>query len=1193
MRKFLFLCLTALCSLVTQGLWAQDTGTLSWPLYTVSEYGDDGTTPTKASAMLDATTSPESAFASTSVTYGGDVALATSNTTRIITDNNSSNSTFGQTQVFTCFSNTKNDTDLTEDDAVEFNFTMAEGYTFTPTKITFYAGRIGTDGGHFTAFWVSDKDSHTGDITEDEKLVDATSSDDDFLGRLNASTTTYTYYEITPNVSVATTGTGSIGFSYYNAGTSSSGEFRSFGLSEINITGTVTTPEGATFELTLSPDGTDEVVSIPEITVTPAEGYTISDTTEDDTLEITLTATIDGAEVSYTGTATVDETAGTATITFADEEGNAITTEGEYTLTIPEGYFVTEDGATSNAATATYTVAATQEPGPEVEYPATATWDWQNNKPEGISETNIEGTTGTVASDVDGIELYVDATSGKLAGRYTETNQDAQMNQGTIIRVPVTSTSDVITVTSYPDYHYYTIGGTAASNDTEVYTPTDEDVEAGYVEIVATSTAYLYSIVAELQGPDEEGGDEGGSSIELLDEVDEGVYAITKTYDELMAIDGFSGSDGNCTASFNTGTIFYKDDNIKVEVASDYTYVANNGYQIADIQAIHPDYTAFINFGSQLSSIDETTDPTGQGRDWCGMLKVTPTADGGLTYSLNTGGNTRTLGIYDVEAAKWITIKSEAKGDVTVYGLVEEGKDYLLVGTGTNSNLYQIAFPAEEPEEPVVVEDEVIYTTDFTDWTELDLADSNGVEIDAATTTGEEFTFTLWGVSVDPGDVSQWNTDDEGNKTTAKFEGEGALIFAKYAEDGSQQYSECEPYVETSTISSVTKIVFTEAVTGSNRGVKISVKGDEDEDWVVVYSTSINSGSTEVEVDVNRTNCQIKIESIALAQNTYILDFTIYGVVEEEPVEGGLLYSTDFTEWETIDRTEANGDEVTVTTTTGGDLTFTLWGVGVDPTKTDESKFPDYVGAMITSKYAEDGSAEYSVYEPFAVTSTLGTVDKIVFTQVATGNNRGIKVSVKGDGDEDWVVLYNETIHTASGETIELEGINRTNCRIKFESFALAQNGYIADLKIYGTDFTGEAEDPDEQLYEDIRMEVDALGVDLTYAWANINLEYPESVEGLQSTYDAIKDEITNLQLVVEASHDGEELTADQASIEAQVAIIKAEIEALEAAATSINSITIDNNFEGKSIYTISGQKVSTPTKAGIYIIDGKKVVIK
>ncbi len=165
-------------------------------------------------------------------------------------------------------------------------------------------------------------------------------------------------------------------------------------------------------------------------------------------------------------------------------------------------------------------------------------------------------------------------------------------------------------------------------------------------------------------------------------------------------------------------------------------------------------------------------------------------------------------------------------------------------------------------------------------------------------------------------------------------------------------------------------------------------------------------------------------------------------------IEEKELYSTSFTEWPLTDNRKTNYSNPDVYSTTTKysheDLTFELHGVGVDPEGTN-SKFADYIGYMITAKYP----GEEAEGEPYAITTQLASITKIVLTQCATGGTRGIKVSVKGDEDEDWAVIHNQSIGTASGEELSLD-VNRTNCQIKFEAFALDQNAYVVDLAIYG-----------------------------------------------------------------------------------------------------------------------------------------------
>lgn len=168
-------------------------------------------------------------------------------------------------------------------------------------------------------------------------------------------------------------------------------------------------------------------------------------------------------------------------------------------------------------------------------------------------------------------------------------------------------------------------------------------------------------------------------------------------------------------------------------------------------------------------------------------------------------------------------------------------------------------------------------------------------------------------------------------------------------------------------------------------------------------------------------------------------------VVQVSAIQEKALYTTDFTNWEKIDNTKATDVKVNLKTLYSKEaFTFTLNGVGVDPTG-NQAKFPDRTGYMITAKYPN----QYTTAEPSAVTSPLASITKITLHQAATGGNRGIKVSVKGDGDEDWVVIHNVSIVKASGEDLTLD-VNRTNCQIKFENFALGQNAYVTDLAIYG-----------------------------------------------------------------------------------------------------------------------------------------------
>lgn len=183
------------------------------------------------------------------------------------------------------------------------------------------------------------------------------------------------------------------------------------------------------------------------------------------------------------------------------------------------------------------------------------------------------------------------------------------------------------------------------------------------------------------------------------------------------------------------------------------------------------------------------------------------------------------------------------------------------------------------------------------------------------------------------------------------------------------------------------------------------------------------------------------VEVVATAQS-YLYQIK---VVHVSAIQEKALYTTDFTEWKKVDGKTANNTVVDLKTLYSKEaFTMTLNGVEINPTGTN-AKFADRTGYMKTLKY----TGEYSTAEPSAVTSPLASITKITLHQGATGGKRGIKVSVKGDGDADWVAIHNVSIVTQGGEDLTLD-VNRTNCQIKFEGFTLSQNAFVTDLAIYG-----------------------------------------------------------------------------------------------------------------------------------------------
>ncbi len=203
-----------------------------------------------------------------------------------------------------------------------------------------------------------------------------------------------------------------------------------------------------------------------------------------------------------------------AIIRFPVKAGNSYTFLGTGTKVAVYGYVFAPAGEdvvikytytnSSTKATTDYNLIEETVPS-ATENITEANWDWQNYNPATINYVeDIEGNTGYIDSDVDGIKMYVDASSGKL----WPNNGNVQFNSGTKLRVPVVSEGDKVIVKGYAygteKGVEYTVGGgeTIKSIDTaeSTYEVTEEDANKnGYVEIVCTGgeMTYLYSVKVE------------------------------------------------------------------------------------------------------------------------------------------------------------------------------------------------------------------------------------------------------------------------------------------------------------------------------------------------------------------------------------------------------------------------------------------------------------------------------------------------------------------------------------------------------------------------------------------------------------------------------------------------------------------------------------------------------------------------
>lgn len=105
------------------------------------------------------------------------------------------------------------------------------------------------------------------------------------------------------------------------------------------------------------------------------------------------------------------------------------------------------------------------------------------SSPTGTSFTytgKLEGNSGVLGA------MTIDATNGKVAAR----DSDTQVNAGSTFSFTLNAGMR-LTISTYPGYHFYSVNGTAASEDVQIWT------FEGDTEIVITADAqlYLYSII--------------------------------------------------------------------------------------------------------------------------------------------------------------------------------------------------------------------------------------------------------------------------------------------------------------------------------------------------------------------------------------------------------------------------------------------------------------------------------------------------------------------------------------------------------------------------------------------------------------------------------------------------------------------------------------------------------------------------
>ena len=166
-------------------------------------------------------------------------------------------------------------------------------------------------------------------------------------------------------------------------------------------------------------------------------------------------------------------------------------------------------------------------------------------------------------------------------------------------------------------------------------------------------------------------------------------------------------------------------------------------------------------------------------------------------------------------------------------------------------------------DDPQIVMEKKLYSTDFSEWTTAGAAASESVVTWTTKYSKETLNFMLYNTAI-------MSTSD------TKF-----AAYTDLPHTALQAAKAADPYVMTSPLASITKVRYIHGATGSNRGWKMEAKGDGDDDWVVISDAVASPNAwSEVSVDVNRTNCQLRWTNLNASQNAYMFELDIYGNVD-------------------------------------------------------------------------------------------------------------------------------------------------------------------------------------------------------------------------------------------------------------------------------------------------------------------------
>lgn len=220
--------------------------------------------------------------------------------------------------------------------------------------------------------------------------------------------------------------------------------------------------------------------------------------------------------------------------------------------------------------------------------------------------------------------------------------------------------------------------------------------------------------------------------------------------------------------------------------------------------------------------------------------------------------------------------------------------------------LFVLLACAAKAQEGANIKEQLLYSTDFEGYPTI--ANNEGDKVAMETTTmysHETLTISVHNadVSSNAQDVVDWN----------KFSGYADQIKGVI---GAEKNVGSEIYI--SKLASVTKVSFVHGVTGSNRGWSLWAKGDGDTDWVQLtqsYADNPKEYCIVPDIEVNRTNCELKFTNLSDGNYAFLFKLDIYGNVDmsQTPALGTFDYNgTTYKAGEIFAETSENVQEATI-----------------------------------------------------------------------------------------------------------------------------------------------------------------------------------------------------------------------------------------------------------------------------------------